>query len=190
MATNQIITVSSKQDLTFPIDSVKRDLPKYWERDYIHQSLDAIQNPKHKMLATFMWMTGVRVSEAIDVRKKDLDFNGYLITIRWLKNRKYHSRVIPMHPQLRSLLQLYVSVLLSEDKLFGFTRQRAWQLIKKHFHGHPHQLRHSFAVNWLKCGGDIVTLSRMLGHSNINITMEYLRIVPQDQGKELLKVTF
>jgi len=56
--------------------------------------------------------------------------------------------------------------------------------------GHPHQFRHSFAVNWLRCGGELVVLSRMLGHSNIQSTMEYLKIVPLDVGKELLKIQF
>lgn len=70
------------------------------------------------------------------------------------------------------------------------TRQRAWQLTQKYLGGHPHQLRHSFAVNWLRSGGEIVVLHRMLGHSKVQTTMEYLKIVPTDQGKELLKIQF
>ena len=185
-----IIDIPSEKDLTESQEFVKTELPKYWDREYIHARMDTIDNPKHKMLATFMWMTGCRISEVIWIKKKDLDFSSYLINIRWLKNRKYHNRSIPMHPNLRSLLQMYCGSMNLEDSLFDMSRQRAWQLIWKYFDGHPHQIRHSFAVNWLKCGGDITVLSRMLGHSDIRITMTYLRIVPQDQGKELIKITF
>jgi integrase/recombinase XerD len=185
-----LIDVSKETELTESQSNVKRELPKYWTREYIHERLDLIQNPKHKMLATFLWMTGCRISEVIGLTKRDLDFQSYLINIKWLKNRKYNHRSIPMHPNLRSLLQMYCGSLNLEDSLFDISRQRAWQLIQKYFDGHPHQLRHSFAVNWLKCGGDITVLSRMLGHSDIRITMEYLKIVPQDQGKELIKITF
>jgi site-specific recombinase XerD len=42
-------------------------------------------------------------------------------------------------------------------------------------HIHPHALRHCFACNWVKRGGNVYTLSRILGHSNISITGTYLR---------------
>ena len=182
--------VLSNQSLTEVPTFVKGDIPKYWEKDYIHECLNTITNPTHKMFSTFLWMTGVRITEAISIAKRDMDYENYIIRIRWLKNRKYNERMIPMHPHLRDLMNLYTSPMKADDKLFPFSRQRGWQLIKKYFKGHPHQLRHSFAVNWLRNGGDITILSRMLGHSNLTTTMEYLKIVPIDQGKELLKIQF
>lgn len=190
MATNEIIEVLNKRDLTIPLGEVKGDLPDYWSREQIQEILDATSNQSHKMLFTYLWMTGCRITEAISLRKADLDFDSYLIKIRWLKNRKYNYRQIPMHPNLRSLMSLYTSVKKADELVFDISRQRAWQLIKKHANGNPHKFRHSFAVNWLKCGGDIVTLSKMLGHSDVKITMIYLNIVPIDQGKELLKIQF
>lgn len=178
------------QDLTNPIENVKSDLPKYWEKDYINQRIQAIDNTTHKMLMTTLWMSGIRVSEAVGVRKQDLDPANYVMKIRWLKSRKYNYRIVPLHPHLRDMLQIYAGPLKAEDRLFPISRVRAWQLTQKYLGGHPHQLRHSFAVNWLRCGGDIVVLHRVLGHSKIQTTMEYLKIVPVDQGRELLKVQF
>ena len=60
----------------------------------------------------------------------------------------------------------------------------------KAFDDSPHRFRNSFAVHWLRCGGRLEVLSQMLGHSDIKTTMIYLKIVPVDQGKELLKVRF
>jgi len=184
------IVVLNNQDLTIPISNVKRELRKYWGREYINECINNISNNKHKMLLRFMWMTGLRVSEVINIRKKDIDLQSYLITARWLKSRKYKYRVLPLHPDLKMVLELYVAGLKSEDLIFPYSRQRVYQLTKKYLKGNPHMLRHSFAVNWLKCGGDIVILHRVLGHSKIQTTMEYLKIVPIDQGRELIKIKF
>jgi len=185
------VLIPSKQDITIPPKNVnKEDIRKYWDRDYINAKINAIKNPSHQMLFRFLWISGVRISEALGLKKGYIDFENYTIRIRWLKSRKYNERIVPLHPQLRNLLQLYSSSMLSDDKLFPISRQRAWQLCKNYLGGHPHQIRHSFAVNWLRCDGDLVTLHRMLGHSKIQTTMEYLKIVPIDQGKELMKVVF
>lgn len=45
-------------------------------------------------------------------------------------------------------------------------------------------------LNWLRSGGDLVVLHKILGHAKIQTTMEYFNIVPTGQGKELVKVQF
>lgn len=185
-----IIDIQSKQDLTESAVAVKSDLPEYWTREEVHAILDKVTDAGHRMLFTYLWMTGNRITEAVSLKRRDLDFDNFLITIRWLKNRKYNSRNIPMHPNLRQLLQLFCSKMKADDDVFDVGRQRAWQLCQKYANANPHKFRHSFAVNWLKCGGSLVILSQILGHSDIRVTMEYLRIVPIEQGQELLKITF
>jgi integrase len=184
------LVVLNSRDLTNHIHKVKADIPKYWDRDYIVSKISGINNHTHKMLLDFLWRSGVRITEAVNLTKGSLDFENYVMTVRWLKSRKYKYRNVPLHPNLKNLLQLYTAPMKSDDLVFPITRQRAWQLTKKYLGGHPHQLRHSFAVNWLRCGGDIVILHRVMGHSKIQTTMEYLKIVPIDQGKELLKIQF
>lgn len=188
---NQLDLIKSKnQDLTIVSQTVKTQIPKYWERNYINAKIESIENVNHKMLIRFLWLSGVRITEAVSLRKSDIDFNNYIMTVRWLKSKKYLYRVVPIHPILRDLMQLYTAPYKADDRIFNITRQRAWQICIKYLNGHPHQLRHSFAVNWLRCDGDLVILSKMLGHSKIQTTMEYLKIVPIDQGKELLKIQF
>lgn len=185
------LIVPEKRDLTESSERVnRRELPKYWEREYIHACMNEINNPMHRMLMTLLWMSGLRVTEAINVRKQDINFKDYTMTVRWLKSRKYKYRVVPIHPNLRDLLIVFTARLKNDERLFPITRQRVWQLTRKYFDGHPHQLRHSFAVNWLRCEGDIIILHRILGHSKVQTTMEYLKIIPTEQGKELLKIKF
>ena len=184
------LEIQRRQNLTISSQCVKREHAPYWDKEFINTSIDQCQNPSHRMLLTFLWESGVRITEAINLQKKDIDFSNYVMTVKWLKSRKYHNRVVPLHPDLREKLLIYTASMLSEDKIFPISRQRAWQITKKELGGHPHMMRHSFAVNWLRCDGDLVILKGILGHSKIQTTMEYLKIVPMDQGKELLKIQF
>ena len=43
-----------------------------------------------------------------------------------------------------------------------------------------HRYRHTFAKQWILNGGDVVTLSRILGHSNLNITQNYINLLVSD----------
>jgi integrase/recombinase XerD len=43
-----------------------------------------------------------------------------------------------------------------------------------------HQLRHSFATGYLRNGGDVVRLSKQLGHSSVSVTMRYVHLVTDD----------
>lgn len=177
------VTISS-------INVQKVDIRKYWTRDQINNMISQIEDSGDAMLLRFLWLSGVRISEAIGLKKKDIDIQNYVMTVSWLKNRKYKYRVVPLHPRLRDILQLYIAGMNQEDRLFPYSRVQGWRIVKKWTKGYPHQFRHSFAVNWLRCNGDIVILHRILGHSKIQTTMEYLKIVPIDQGKELLKIQF
>jgi integrase len=185
------IEIIGKGNLTKTyIHKVKQDLPKYLSRELIDERISQIPAGQNRMLMTFLWMSGVRISEAINLLKKDIDFNEGMMTIRWLKSKKYKNRVAPIHSRLLEILRYYTATLNYDTRVFPITRQRAFQISKQFLQISPHQLRHSFAVNWLRCGGDIVTLHRVLGHSKIQTTMEYLKIVPIDQMKELEKVIF
>jgi integrase/recombinase XerD len=178
------------KSLTKSIEKVNSDLPKYWDRDYIVSKISNMKNQKHKALMQFLWMTGVRISEAVNVYKKDIDFEHYTVLIKWQKSKVRKYRKIPLHPNLREFLGYHTSALTLEDRVFPITRVRAWQIVQRELGGNPHMLRHFFAVNWLRCGGRFEILSKMLGHSDIKTTMVYLDIVPIDQGKELLKIKF
>jgi len=100
------IVVLPNDYLTISKEKVKqKELPKYWDKEYINERIDRIKNYKHKMMCQFLWFTGVRITEAISIKKKDVDFNNYTVRIKWQKNRKYVERQIPLHPRLKDMLR-------------------------------------------------------------------------------------
>lgn len=183
------IEVLKPADLT-KSQKKRYELPKYLKKERINAVLYDMPPTKDRMLITFLWMTGVRISEALSVKKQDIDFQNKVITIKWLKSRKYLRRNVPMHSQLLPLLLGHVQWLKAEDLIFPISRQRAFQITKKWLGCSPHQLRHSFAVNWLLSKGDVYMLNRVMGHARLQMTMEYLKIVPMDQAQELEKISF
>lgn len=185
------LQVLKDKTLTKGYINVKRkELAKYLDKEYINSKIPLIDNNQERMLIIFLWMTGTRISEAIEVKKKDIDFNNKTIRISWLKNRKYSERNIPAQSRLLDMLRFYTGALNLEDRLFPFSRQNAWNITKKWFNCNPHTFRHSFAVNYLRQNGRIESLYKLLGHKNIKTTMEYLNIVPTDLGKDLEKIEF
>lgn len=196
--------IFEKKNLTKDFLNVKQEEQlKYLSRDEIHQIIDGMDatkknGAKEKLLIIFMWYTGCRVTEVINIRKRDIDFKNKEITIRWLKNRKFLYRTMPIHANLKSMLELMLAAKGLDDIIFPYSRQRAWQIIKKHTSWlypwiHPHTFRHSFAVNYLRqadSANDLVILRKLMGHSSILTTMKYLDIVPRDQAKQLAKIQF
>jgi len=186
-----IIDVTQKKSLTFPtIMTSRKELPRYMAPDYINSVLDRMPSGVNKMLCLFLWKTGVRITEAISITKRDVNINEGIIRIRWLKSRKYVERLIPMHPSLKDVLSFYIAPLNLEDRLFPISRQRSYQISKQWFKCNPHRFRNSFAVNWLKNNGNLAILSQYLGHSSSKETSIYLKLVPADQSQELNMISF
>ena len=110
MQTNNEIVVIEAQNLTKSEQKVKRkDFPKYWEKSYIHECLDKIEDGSHKMLFTTLWFTGLRISEVLSLKKKDIDFQNYTLEALWQKSRKYNYRIVPMHPTIKNMLEIYTA---------------------------------------------------------------------------------
>jgi len=180
--TSEIIVLNSN-NLTNPISIVrpKEELIKYLDWDFIKTRLNEIEDPKVKILIMTLAYTGIRVSEIINICKKDINFKDGYMEIKHLKSRKYETRIIPIRQELNMALFMSTQYLNMPDRVFAYTRQYVHQLTTKYFDTNPHTFRHSFAVHFLRTSKDPMALEllrQLLGHSNINVTMEYLKIVP------------
>lgn len=190
---NKDLEIQNRQEVTIIPNSNKSLIIPYFEKQEILDILSKIP-PNHKgMLFQFLWRTGVRISEAINIRKQDIDFKNNEITIRHLKSRKYQYRVIPLHSSLKQILYLFTAKMLSNDIIFPISRQYAHKLTQKYGLGHPHKIRHSFAINFLRQNRSamgIIELKDLLGHNHIKSTLVYLRIIPMSIKEAIERVSF
>ncbi len=179
-----------------------KDIPSYLTPLEVHAMLEAcIDNKRNHLLINTLWQTGCRITEALKITKDDID--TYNLTIKVLTEKKRGKkgkpayRMIPISAELSNELASYVMHNNITDRLFTFTRQRAFQIIKQVAKQagitkpvHPHTFRHSFAVNCISQGVPLPVLKDLLGHSSVITTMVYLKIVQQDARQFLSGVQF
>lgn len=136
--------------------------------------------------------TGNRISTALNVCISDLDFDGGMILLRKMKNRK--QQVIPLSRTLSEILQEYLTIRGGEPEDYLFCNEygqkaaiRSYQDLVKKFNVERnvnktscHLFRHTFAKNWIIAGGDVFRLQKILGHSDLTITREYVQMFGTD----------
>ena len=164
-----------------------------------------------KILFLLYYTCGLRLSEAINLKIEDINFDTG--SIRILNSKNHLSRLIVMADSLRNIfLEYYQKYYCSDSEEYIFRNNNNNKMCKvtiyKIFHKvlelsniprridhlgpRIHDLRHSFAVNSLhqmqEKGFDLYTslplLSKYLGHSGITETEYYLRLIP-DYHKEI-----
>ena len=183
----EIIEPKNK-NVTILKENVTDEKIKYFNPKYVKQQIKKIEKARDQVLIQFLFYTGLRITEAIRLKKLDLDFENNMAKVHHLKRNKINKRKIPIKSELMMILKLYTTKLNQKDKLFPISRQHGYRIVKKHLGGSPHMLRHTFAINYLNKGGQVVKLSRLLGHKSVRTTMVYLDITPVDLQVELEKL--
>lgn len=153
------------------------------------------------MMTTFLFSTGVRQRSLIFIQIKDVDFDNNVVTIRITKNRK--PLIIPMNSTLAAHLREYLrhrQHKSTEDYLFcnvygdQLCKSTSYKMLYDYNKSRGvektgiHRYRHTFAKQWILSGGNVVTLSRILGHSNLGITQNYINLLVTDLAKQVEEI--
>lgn len=149
------------------------------------------------VIENFFMSTGIRLSSLINIKQEDVDFDNNLVSIRHTKNRK--SLVIPLNPTIIKILKEYLRI--KGDTEYLFTNEFGEQLIKvtltKELYRYNrnrncsvgiHKFRHTFAKNWVLNGGSLASLQKILGHSNLGITSNYVNLLINDVAEEVYNI--
>jgi len=186
-------------------------LPKYYNAEEVRQILDAVKGDKELHLTiNLLWKTGVRASEALQIRFGDLDpYQGSLRVVTLKKSRRKvrgrkpvreHERITPIKEDLLAEIMTWAHErgLAHQDYLLPFRhRNTLLAKVKKACRlagfddderAHPHTFRHSFAVHLLKNGVPITVVQSLLGHSSLENTAIYLAIVLAEAAQMVRKV--
>lgn len=153
--------------------------------------LSSCRSLRHLLVVELLFGLGLRASEVGRLRLGDFDARQRSVTIRTSKGNI--TRVLPYGDRLRTtLIQYYrqekpVQYLVpGRDRSDGpgisvrgvqyivrmtLNRSRLRKQVS------PHALRHTFAVHYLNCGGNILRLQQLLGHTYLSSTLIYLRYI-------------
>jgi integrase/recombinase XerD len=181
--------------LHLPSIKHEKKLPVVLSKQEIWQMLKCAKLLKNKILIGLLYGCGLRCMEVRAVRLQDLDFDRKQLKVVQGKGKK--DRYVPLSDHLIRGLKKYIETEKPQNFLFNGQpngraggdfdsrySQRGVQWAVKQVakaagvlkEVHTHTLRHSFATHLLEDGMDIMTLKDLLGHENIETTMEYLQI--------------
>jgi site-specific recombinase XerD len=171
-----------------PFGKRPKKLPVVLSNEEASRLLECINNPKHRAVILTCYAAGLRLRETTNLRVADIDGNRAQIRICCGKGSK--ERVVPASPRLLGELREYWKRTRPPNYLFpgrtpdvplsSATVQKAYKLalakagIKKA--ATPHTMRHSWATGMLEAGVDLLTISKLLGHSSFITTMIYLHV--------------
>jgi integrase/recombinase XerD len=169
-------------------ESKPKKLFKYYRKEQINEVLERARsdNQRNYLMLFTLWRTGMRCEELTSLKKKDITD---VITIRQGKGNK--DRIIPLDETLGDLLKFYTSNMTLEDTIFPLTNAQVRNICHQYqgdIDVHPHTFRHSFSVHYLKSGGNIRVLQKILGHSNLNTTAVYLDLIGDDIKEDYKKI--
>ena len=175
---------------TFTDEEVKRMIEAYNEKTYL--------SVRNKLILSVAFDTGARNSEICNMRSSDI--RGNVILIHGKGNKERH---VPLTPYVKKLMLKYERVrghyfydhpvryenyflsrtgkpLTREALEHIFKQASELAKVRSSIRCSPHTARHYYAQTNLRNGIDVYSLSRLLGHENINITKRYLQSIKDD----------
>jgi integrase/recombinase XerD len=198
---NSFFDFAYKRDMVkekFKIKQAKipKKLPKFLTKEEILNSVSHIDEKaswfelRDKALILFLYATGLRISEALNVKLSDLE-DGW-VKVSMAKGEK--QRVVPIAKSALDAINLYLhkrpcnsEYLFVNKNCDKLSRISAFKITKKFLNVSPHILRHSFATALVLGGADLRVVQELLGHASLNTTQIYTHIQKENLKETVLK---
>lgn len=181
------VLLREKQRIQIERPRKGRTLPDILSKTEIQLLLQCTANSKHRCMLELLYSAGLRRSELLNLKTKDIDSKRMMIKVRDAKGNKDRysllSETVLAH--LREYFRAYKpSIWLFEgvdkrqysgssvSKVLKQSAQKAG--IKRRVH--IHMLRHSFATHLLEQGTNLRVIQNLLGHENIQTTEIYTHV--------------
>ena len=171
-------------------------LPVVFSESEVLAIIKAANNLKHKTILCLAYAGGLRVSEIINMKIKDIDSKRMVMVLRQAKGKK--DRIVMLSEKLLIMMRAYFKEYKPKEWLFEgqdgeqySTRSISKIMIvckakaKVTKKGSIHAFRHSFATHLLEAGTDILSIKELLGHNSLRTTMSYTHV----SSKHINKIT-
>lgn len=168
----------------FALAKVPKHLPDFLGFEAIEAGIAQIGTEKwtelrDRALIMFLYATGVRVSEALAVRRADIE--GEWLRVRHGKGEK--ERMVPIAETARSMMARYLDAIpYHRDRIWlnvrgtPLSRISAYKMTRKYLGISPHVLRHSYATALILGGADLRVVQELLGHASLLTTQIYTHV--------------
>ena len=176
-----------EKDPTLRIKRPKKEnkIPVVLTKSEVSDLINHSSNLKSKLILQLLYSSGLRVSEIVNLKKQDLDFNENTGWVRSGKGKK--DRIFLLSKKISKKLEKLIKKNIDWNFVFSKTKplttrniqkivQKTTQRTEINKQVHPHTLRHSFATHLLENGVDIRMIQKLLGHSSIATTELYTHV--------------
>ena len=167
----------------------------YWRSGQTGKCNHSLPNPeRNKAILLTLLDTGLRASELCNAKIADIDQRNKRITVVgkgdkertvYLASKTIHAiwRYLATRPNRLDRDPFLVGSFNQALSRYGLRRlicrigQRAGVR-----NAYPHRFRHTFAINFLRNGGNIYILQEILGHSTLDMVKRYLKLAERDMA--------
>lgn len=149
------------------------------------------------VMTNFLFSTGVRQHSLMNIKIRDVDLYNNIVYVNVTKNRK--PLIVPINQTMVSIIKEFLKYRqFKNGSDYLFCNVYGKQLVKSTCYHQLyeynkrrgvettgiHRYRHTFAKQWILNGGNVVTLQKILGHSSLAITQNYINLLVSDAIKE------
>ena len=165
----------------------EKRLPVVLSQEEVMSILKSIDNIKHKALISLLYSAGLRISELLNLKIEDIDFDSNRILIRQAKGKK--DRMVPLGERAKKVILYYMKEYEPDVYLFEgstgkqYSSTSVQRIIKRNCQAlgirkkvTPHTFRHSYATHLLENGVDLRYIQHTLGHNSSKTTEIYTHI--------------
>jgi integrase/recombinase XerD len=169
-------------------------IPEVLDESEIQTIFSLCKTLRFKFFFTVIYSSGLRISEALNLRLSDIDIVRKIIHVRASKNNK--DRYTILSEKARIMLKHYIDRYNPESLVFFNLHDKSQKMPKRYCQHvfqslvkeahitkrvHVHTLRHSFATHLLEHDTNLFYIMKLLGHSYISSTIIYLHMQRLDK---------
>lgn len=186
-------------EINIPHIKIGRKLPKILDQKEFIEKLNIVKEladnynwmyKRNYALIILMYATGMRVSEALNFKRSDIDENSW---VRIDNGKGSKDRYVPIAESAIKALDIYAEecpfpveknffVMYLGEKI---TRMSVLKIVKKNMGLTSHGLRHHYATHMIINGSDVIVVSELLGHSSLHTTQIYTHIKKPQLAKSM-----